>query len=120
MSKTVAERDDKLSRLETEAKARRRDHSEPVTSMRSRDAQGIHSGNFSRTAFSLDIFGKELLVLEINFQADFPLIETQKEIISDCFFLPQLVGEIGEEVSRERKEIIVVEVKELPAKRPGG
>ena len=50
--------------------------------------------------------------------SDLPLIQTQEEVISDRFFLSQLYGEVGEEVSREREEVVIIEVEEFSAKRP--
>ena len=67
MSKTVAQCNHKLCRVEFEAKARGGDNSEPSTSMGILDANRGQPGNIPNTSFLLDSFRKKALVGQVNF-----------------------------------------------------
>ena len=67
MSKSMAERNNKLCRVKFKAKARGGDNSEPGTSMRILDAERGQPSNIPDTAFPLDTLRKKALVMQVNF-----------------------------------------------------
>ena len=62
VAKAMAESDNKLGGVETEAKTRRGDNCQPITSMRILDADRSKSRDIPDTTFLLDFFRKKLLV----------------------------------------------------------
>ena len=67
MAKAVAQCNNKLSRVQFQAKARGGDNSEKITSMGILDANRGQPSNIPNTTFLLDSFRKKALVGQVNF-----------------------------------------------------